>query len=362
MANPFKRGLSESFLNKFKNNGIFVPIIEKIKEHNKSQAKKLSLNIRGNYINIYYNGGCLAKVSSQTASWDANYYKHIKVEEGEKSKEILERSYNSLKGRVSKSTKYPRLSYQLKSSDDVSIFLNDWQHLVKIMEIFREKKERDLQQNVEKERALQQNVEFENNNSGDKFIIVDTEYAISKVITSQYGGFEKKTSPQLDMVALEKLENNTYQLVLIENKVSYKSSSGKSGISDHLKDMYALISNETLIKYFKENIQEIANQLVEIGILSVKEQIIVDLNPHKIKTVFMMSQFWTKEGVKETSDILDFKKHKINFVEYNKVMNIEFQFLGNFKNGIEIDNKYIYESACEGKYTFTLENIANIYK
>ena len=77
-----KRGLhDEEFRGKLKEDGPMRSLIEIVKRPNSD----LVLQIRDNYINIYYQGGNIAKISSETnVDVDKNYFRQYPSDQSEK--------------------------------------------------------------------------------------------------------------------------------------------------------------------------------------------------------------------------------------------------------------------------------------
>jgi len=156
------RELSKDFINDLKStNGLLHPILERIR-----QDDTLMLAIRGNYINIYYRGGNLLRLSEQgnysyQSSFDHQYNKYGKA--------------------------VPILPTTIKDQFDARVWVDEFQCLKEIMDIFFSNKSKP-------EREFQQLVARENNNST---ISNESEYFVSDIEFADLG-----LGARFDMLAI----------------------------------------------------------------------------------------------------------------------------------------------------------------
>jgi hypothetical protein len=193
----------------------------------------LDLEIRENYINIYYRGGNILKVEET----NKNTYK-----------------FDFDKNYISDS-----------DTDIINHFKNQkWNSYFPLMKqsmdfyFTRIKKE---------EREFQQLVVRENNYSsistGTDYFIIDMEY-------------DNHSNARFDLVAVEWLSKSTHRklsnnykpkLVVIEMKYGDNSISGTAGMKEHWKDFNLFISNSSSVDIFKDEMLSVFNQKRELGLI-----------------------------------------------------------------------------------------------
>ena len=223
------RKLDRDFLKDLKK-GQLKDLLNYVKSDN-----TLDLEIRENYINIYYRGSNILKVtkdnSSYSFSFDCNYLKYTSF--------IQETIDN----------------YQEKKE------WNSYFPIIKqAMDFYFSKHSKE-------EREFQQLVVRENNyssisNSTDYFII-DIEY-------------DNHDNSRFDLIAIEwpsvssirKLQKNFKpKLVIIEMKYGDSALADKSGMKDHYNDFKSFISNAKAVSEFKIEMLTLFEQKRELGLI-----------------------------------------------------------------------------------------------
>ena len=192
------RGINQQFIDDLKC-GALSGFLKRL-----TTDKSLSLQIRKDYVNIYYRGGNILKISQNKKLSTYTFHFDLKYCLNQESKSLISSLSN-------------------KSAQD---YLNNLDLMKKEMDNWFSiypKTEREHQQLL-----------CENNSS-----IVDIEYQFKK-------------SMRLDMLMVEK-----DKLIIVENKYGYKAVSGKAGIKKHYDDICKVISN-------KEMIEEIVTSVINI--------------------------------------------------------------------------------------------------
>jgi len=196
----------------------------------------LDLQIRDNYINIYYRGGNLLKIDKVGNEY--NYFFDMKYLKGNK----------------------------LNSKDTLHELLNKslWNDYIPEA---KQVMDRFFGATKNEEREFQQLVIRDNNRSslanGTDFFIIDVEYAYPHV-----GIF--------DLIAVEWLSEGPKRkhpdkykakLYVIEMKYGDKALKGKSGLTDHLKQFNHLLSNSSYSEELKKEMIDLFEQKRNLGLI-----------------------------------------------------------------------------------------------
>lgn len=197
----------------------------------------LDIEIRENYINIYYRGGNALKVTETNANNHDFYY---------------DRNYLSI------------ASFLLKDTIDAYKSNSDWNSYFPAV---KQAMDFYFTTYCKEEREYQQHVVRENNyssiaNSTDYFI-VDIEY-------------DNRKNARFDIVAIEWQSKTTMRklmkgykpkLVVIEMKYGDRSFRGSAGISKHITDFNKFIANPQTVVEFKEEMLGIFRQKRQLGLI-----------------------------------------------------------------------------------------------
>jgi hypothetical protein len=240
MLMPYKRLLSAVFMRNLIG-GLLTPILNRIR-----QDETLMLAIRENYVNVYYRGGSLLKISvlSELTEISPNAQEAYRVE--------FDANYN--KG-------YSQLNFEFPFEiRDVSQAL----HLVSEMSSLKFVMDRFFALKKKSEREFQQLVVRENNSSS---VSRETDYFIVDIEVSGL-----LAGAQYDMLAvrwLDRRKGRSGILVpaLIEMKYGSGALDGSSGITKHLKDVCSLISNKVGWLEVVRGLEAQLVQLDELGLL-----------------------------------------------------------------------------------------------
>ena len=229
------RGLSDDFMNDLlnKSEGKLYPILERVKkDHN------LMLAIRDGYINIYYRGGNILKVTE----CDDFYQTFFDVKYA-KSGQCVANPEEEIKDQADAKKMVACLSDRKTVMDEY--FAGG---------------------SKTTEREFQQLVARENNNSS---ISNETEYFVSDI---------EVTVPHLarfDIVAIrwlasERKNGGKGQPALIEMKYGDVALEGKAGLLKHLKDMEKLVKDKPKYINLLQTMQSQFNQLDKLELLDFK--------------------------------------------------------------------------------------------
>lgn len=225
------RGLSNVFLSALKS-GLLYPLLERVRID-----RTLDLQIREDYINIYYRGGNLMKVQKEPhngfrVSFDSGYSGGKKLHPND----------------------------DLITLNDVQAWISAFPEMKNAMDIYfgniRAWDERENQQVM-----IRENNYSSVANSTD-YYICDIEYA------------DSKSGTRLDAVAAKWISSgaarkNTedVRLAIIEMKFGDSALKGSSGLYDHVKNVISVFGTSGF-HYMKNEMLEVFNQKLELGLIS----------------------------------------------------------------------------------------------
>lgn len=226
------RGLSKEFINDLKEGELSI-LLDAVRNDD-----TLCLEIRENYINVYYRGGNICKVEEKKG----NYQFCFDQKYSHKHKEVVQKLFKE--GNVKDIVEnLPILKYEM----DVWFSKNP-------------KAEREFQQLILRE-----------NNYGS--ISNDTDYYIADI---EYANIENNS--RFDMVAMKWLSTSKerknpkdLKIAFIEVKYGDNALTGKAGIQEHIKDIYTFLNNEKNDIY--QEVEKIINQKVSLDIINISKNV-----------------------------------------------------------------------------------------
>ncbi len=227
------RTLNNAFMGALSNGGMLEGIIQMVK-----RDMTLDFHIRANEVHIYYRGGRVLVVEqkngSYAASFDTNYCKNNRYEEGLK-----------------------KLPSKLNTSDDVSLWLDAIPFIKQSIDEHRGESEK-------LEREYQQHVVRENNNAAMD-VATRSDYFIADIEYANVG--------RCDMVAFKwqtkhrSSPGKRVRLALIEMKFGDKSLGDPSGLVQHVKDVEDLLGGSDNKASFIKEMKGVFKQKRELGII-----------------------------------------------------------------------------------------------
>jgi hypothetical protein len=234
------RGLSEIFINELKSKtGLLQDVLKLVKNDS-----TLCLEIRKNYINIYYRGGNILKIKEKNSSFYAWF----------------DRKYLDEKTRIPK--KLPTL---LTTSDDVKKWIDVIPFLKYEMDLWfgkHPKDEREFQQLMLRENN------FGNSAKSTDYFICDIEYT------------RPNSNWRFDLIAVhwpsspaERKNNKDLGLAFIEMKFMDKALIGDAGIEKHIEDMNKFLKDQENLNTIKKEMKHVFNQKQELGLIDNQKQI-----------------------------------------------------------------------------------------
>ena len=230
-----RRALGGAFLDDLAD-GVLAPLLEGVK-----LDATLSLELRGEYINVYYRGGSLLRVSASSPAgrydvfFDGKYFR---------SEDVVD---------------YPRA---VGAAQDV-------RHLFEVTPFLKRAMDRFFAKRRNEEGEVQQRIVYDNNASsialGTDYYACDIEYM------SSYGKF--------DIVAVhwpsshERKRSRNRRLVFIEVKHGDGALSEASGIVAHVRDVNAFASDAGRLGEIKSDMVRVFNQKRSMGLLECNKDL-----------------------------------------------------------------------------------------
>lgn len=232
MAGTGNRHLPDFFISDLKDSrGLLNPILIRVK-----QDATLMLSIRDNYVNIYYRGGNLLRVTSRPkGTYDA----------------FFDQRYNK------NSLPLPELPIVIREPKDVQVWIEGLPVLKQVMD-------NSFSTNNKPEREFQQLIARENNYSS---ISGETEYFITDIEFS-----DSSIGARFDLLAVrwpasERKNVRNCIPVLIEMKYGDNALSGAAGLLKHLQDIDALLADRDRCNSLLKTMTSQFKQLDELGLL-----------------------------------------------------------------------------------------------
>jgi hypothetical protein len=237
------RGISNNFIKNLKD-GILKPILEYIKEDS-----NLILEIRNDYINIYYRGGNLLKISEKTIGISKyDFYFNNKY--------ILNPNKTNVK-----------ITNNMKVIDSTNP--KDVEKWIDIIPHIKYEMDKWLSKYKKLEKEYQQTIVRENNIDLAK----STDYFICDIENAKGKG-------RYDLIAVKWISNGAkrksgknLRLAFVELKFGDGSLKGSAGLEKHIKDMDEFLSNQKNIDNIKEEMKKTFNQKLELGLIENQNKI-----------------------------------------------------------------------------------------
>lgn len=224
------RKISNNMMSDFLS-GKLKPLLEAVK-----MDDTLDLELRGDFVSIYYRGGSLFKITEK----DGDYIIYF-------NKKYCLTDTTTL-------DEYPNVEKAVTNIPFYKQAMDWW---------FKKypKYEREFQQVIARENNYIGNI-----SRGTDYYIADIEYA-NKLDDSD-------KASRFDMVALKWLSNGAIRkdltkisLALIEVKYGSGALQGKAGVSDHLKDFQSFLNDAESLKAFCEDMSMVFAQKCRLGLV-----------------------------------------------------------------------------------------------
>ena len=254
------------------------------------RENELDVQVRDNYLNIYYRGGNLLKISPQDLYFDEFYFHRgakdmrktrLKEKANDMDKECTERweSYKEQRKEMLDILKngggMPIYSAKMKN------IMDEWEKDLNTIGISHDEKNEQQQISM-------------NNRGATDYTVVDLEYAVSSTSSFRYNGKLKKSVPRFDIIAVDK----SGQLYVIELKTGLGAIGGYSGISAH-KDCFEHTIGRDSKNEFLNEMDELLKQKRELNLID--KNVFID-KTRKPQFIFAFSD---KQGENRCEDFVE---------------------------------------------------------
>ena len=212
-------------------NGLLRNITDYVKEHN-----DLDLQIRDNYINIYYKGGNILRIKSPNSFEFDEFYFYLDSDKVAK-KNVSEETKQKLKKKRVDLLKHVKRGEISEYFELAKNCMEDWW---KAMGDNRgiHHNERDLQHKISR-----------SNSNNTPYIVLDLEYQVSTKSKFAYDGNRDKRMPRFDIIAIN---SDTGQLCVMELKKDGGALEGKSGVECHIDSFEHTIGRDSNRLFIEE--------------------------------------------------------------------------------------------------------------
>jgi hypothetical protein len=218
--------------------GLLSPLRERVRAD-----RSLCLELRENYINVYYRGGSLMRVSRTDGGYagffDAKYFESAELP-------------------------FMMPTARLRNTTDVAAWLAAWPWIKQGMDLF-------LGRNPKDEREIQQVILRDNNVGGcarsTDYYVCDIEYA------NDHGRF--------DLVAVrwpstppERKKQDGRRLILAEVKCGDGALDGPSGLHAHIADVNEYLADPSNVARLKFEMVRVFNQKRALGLIDCEKDLL----------------------------------------------------------------------------------------
>ena len=227
------RGLTATFFNDLQS-GLLLPLLERLR-----LDQTLDMQIRNDYLNVYYRGGNLLRLAATPNGYSATF--NVKYAGG--------------------------AALQLPPMDVVTAAdVDTWLATFPAM-----KQAMDLSGQIKEERQIQQRIARDNNRSSvsraTDFYVCDIEYA------SPHG--------QFDLIAVrwpstpsKRKQSSGRRLIIGEVKQGDSALTTKAGVHAHVRDVDAFLSDPARVQDLKAEMVTVFNQKRDLGLLDEGRELV----------------------------------------------------------------------------------------
>lgn len=245
--NVSRRGrISAQFRQRLENE--WTPLIEFI-----SKNHELDVQLRDNYISVYYDGGEILKITPKSLDIDMRYFeKYAKSEK----QQILERLSQNLA--FKKSAKEKLLAVLIEKNDFSSYFKQAKELIAEWVERHKRYERKKLHE------IACSNREFYPHNN---LAVIDIEFAVDwyKPYNNSQGKGGKRKVPKFDIIAVD--QSGQLYAVILQDNLRTNGDRTKQSLNAYKQDFYLTIGDDTPLNDFAQEMNEVLKMKQELGLL-----------------------------------------------------------------------------------------------
>lgn len=247
MNNVSRRGrISAQFRQRLENE--WTPLIEFI-----SKNHELDVQLRDNYISVYYDGGEILKITPKSLDIDMRYFeKYAKSEK----QQILERLSQNLA--FKKSAKEKLLAVLIEKNDFSSYFKQAKELIAEWVEHHKCYERKKLHE------IACSNREFYPHNN---LAVIDIEFAVDwyKPYNNSQGKGGKRKVPKFDIIAVD--QSGQLYAIILQDNLRTNGDRTKQSLNAYKQDFYLTIGDDTPLNDFAQEMNEVLKMKQELGLL-----------------------------------------------------------------------------------------------
>ena len=247
MNNVPRRGrLSTQFKQRLENE--WTPLIEFI-----SKDHELDVQLRDNYISIYYDGGEILEIAPKSLDINMRYFE--KYANSEKQ-QFLERCSQNIA--FKKSAKDKLLAALIEKNDFYSYFKQAKELISEWVERHKRYERKKLHE------IACSNREFSPHNN---LVVIDIEFAVDryKPYNNSQGKGGKRKVPKFDIIAVD--QSGQLYAIILQDNLRTNGDRTKQSLNAYKQDFYLTIGDDTPLNDFAQEMNEVLKMKQELGLL-----------------------------------------------------------------------------------------------
>lgn len=272
----------------------------------KNTVHQLIICFRYNYINIYYRGHSVFKISEYKTKYLVEFnIGHARYTDKDRKETLCKRLYElSANFRINKDNiaifdVLKRKNNSLKIEDIFYIykeFIDDFFDNSKDYDYFKDEKIVKKKNLTEKDH--QQKIFMKYFSMKDQYLFYDMELSLPKDV--------KAGSP--DCLAVRTNGNSVDAVVLVEIKSTISACNGKNGIKKHYNDFNAIISNKEYKSKITAAMVNALNNYIELGLVNIDmSRMAENIKYEKLFIFTAEAKKWTENSKQKNENYSTFK-------------------------------------------------------
>ena len=245
--NVSRRGrISAQFRQRLENE--WTPLIEFI-----SKNHELDVQLRDNYISVYYDGGEIIKITPKSLDIDMRYFE--KYANSEKQ-QFLERCSQNIA--FKKSAKEKLLTVLIEENDIGGYFKQAKELISEWVERHKRYERKKLHEIACSNRELSPH---------NNLVVIDIEFAVDwyKPYNNSQGKGGKRKVPKFDIIAVD--QSGQLYAIILQDNLRTNGDRTKQSLNAYKQDFYLTIGDDTPLNDFAQEMNEVLKMKQELGLL-----------------------------------------------------------------------------------------------